>query len=107
MALTCGPILASFNVEAYGPDSSAVIDVTRFYTAPTPEMGPGAAFSGNPDANRSFVETALAFPENVAVEGVLTYTGGGGAGGRGGAPAPGRGGGGGAAGTSSVQLHWS
>jgi len=103
------PILASFNVEAYGPDSAAVVDVTRFYTAPVPEMGPGGQFTGNPDAARSFVETALAFPENVEVEAALTYsnTGGGGAG-RGGAPAPaGRGGGGGATGTSSVQLHWS
>jgi hypothetical protein len=101
------PILASFNVEAYGPDSAAVIDVTRFYTAPVPELGPGGQFTGNPDANRSFIESALAFPENVEVEAILTYTGGGAAGGRGGAPAPAGRGGGGAAGTSSVQLHWS
>jgi hypothetical protein len=100
------PILGAFNVEAYGPDSAAVIDVTRFYTVPVPEMGPGGGFTGNPDAARSFVERVLSFPENVEVESVLTYTGGGGAGGRGGAPQGGRGG---AAptGTASVQLHWS
>ena len=34
-------ILAAFNVEAYGPDSAAVIDVTRLYTAPPPEFVPG------------------------------------------------------------------
>jgi hypothetical protein len=106
-AANLDPILASFNVEAYGPDSAAVVDVTRFYTAPVTEMGPGAQFAGNPDANRSFVEKALSFPENVEVEAILTYNSAGGGGGRGGAPAPAGRGGGGASGTSSVQLHWS
>ncbi|MDX2058576.1 MAG: DUF5118 domain-containing protein, partial [Gemmatimonadales bacterium] len=30
-------VVAAFNVEAYGPDSAAVIEVSRMYTAPPPE----------------------------------------------------------------------
>jgi hypothetical protein len=33
-----GPIIASFNIEAFGPDSAAVIDVTRLYTTNIPEF---------------------------------------------------------------------
>ena len=94
-------ILAAFNVDAYGPDSAAVIDVTRLYTAPPTEIGPGNQFRGNPDPTRSFIEKALAFPTNVEVEATLTIAAPPGA-----APA-----GGGfqqaATGTSSVVLHWS
>jgi hypothetical protein len=96
-------VLAAFNVEAYGPDSAAVIDVTRLYTAPPTEIGPGNQFRGNPDAARSFIEKALSFPENVEVEALLTIPA------PAGAPAPA----GGnpfqqpAAGTSSLVLHWS
>ena len=66
-------VVAAFNVEAYGADSAAVIEVTRLYTAPPPEMGPGTQFRTPPDANRSFVERVLSFPENVEVEATLTY----------------------------------
>ena len=65
-------ILAAFNVDAYGPDSAAVIDVTRLYTAPPTEIGPGTQFRGNIDPARSFVEKVLSFPTNVEVEAVLT-----------------------------------
>src|SRR3970282_2105334 len=47
--------------------------VTRLYTAPPPEMGPGTQFRTQPDANRSFIERVLSFPENVEVEATLTY----------------------------------
>jgi hypothetical protein len=66
-------IVGAFNVEAYGPDSAAVIEVGRFYTAPPPELGPGSIVRTQPDANRSFIEKALAFPTNVEVEATLTY----------------------------------
>jgi hypothetical protein len=65
-------ILAAFNVEAYGPDSAAVVEVTRMYVAPPPELGPGAQFRGQPDPQRSFVERVLSFPQNVDVEATLT-----------------------------------
>ena len=66
-------VVAAFNVEAYGPDSAAVVEVTRLYTAPPPELGPGTQFRTQPDANRSFIERVLSFPENVEVEATLTY----------------------------------
>ena len=98
-------VVGAFNVEAYGPDSSAVIDVTRFYTAPPPEMGPGTQFRSAPDANRSFIERVLTFPQNVEVEATLTY------------PAPPPAGPGQAqpvnpfaptiSGTASLLMHWS
>ncbi len=96
-------IIAAFNVEAYGPDSAAVIEVTRLYTAPPPEFVPNARARTPPDANRSFIERVLSFPNNVDVEATLTYPPG--------APAPAGGGGGGAgqppAVTSTLVLHWS
>jgi hypothetical protein len=48
-------ILASFNVEAYGPDSAAVIDVSRFYTSPPNEMSIIRQTRGQVDAARSFL----------------------------------------------------
>jgi hypothetical protein len=96
-------ILGGFNVEAYGPDSAPVIDVTRFYTAPPPEIGPGPRVRTQPDANRSFIEQVLSFPENVEVEATITYppppTGGPQAPINPFAPA--------ATGTATIAMHWS
>jgi hypothetical protein len=95
------PIVAVFNVEAYGPDSAAVVDVTRLYTTSVTEF---SAIRGSIDEKRSFVENALAFPDNVEVEATQTGTP---------SPAPGSaGGGGGGQGRSeqtaqSVLAHWS
>jgi hypothetical protein len=97
-------IIGAFNVEAFGPDSAAVIEVTRLFTAPPPEFVPGARSRTLPDANRSFIERALSFPTNVDVDATLTYppppAG----------PAPTQGGplGQGApSGTSTIGMHWS
>jgi len=96
-------ILGSFPVDAYGPDSAAVIDVSRFYTAPPPELGPGTRVRTQPDANRSYVERVLSFPDNVEVEATLTYppppTGGPAAPVNPFAPA--------ATSTASITMHWS
>lgn len=95
-------IIGAFNVEAYGPDSAAVIEVTRLFTAPPPELVVGARSRTPPDANRSFIERALSFPTNVDVEATLTYP-----------PPPAgapTGGGFGQApitGTSTIVMHWS
>ncbi|HET7585104.1 MAG TPA: zinc-dependent metalloprotease [Gemmatimonadaceae bacterium] len=98
------PIVASFNVEAYGKDSAAVIDVTRLFTTTIPEV---SAIRGNIDASRSFVENFLAFPDNVEVEATQTGVP---------MPAGGQGGGGGPGGGNvpanlrppeSVLAHWS
>ncbi|HEY5545358.1 MAG TPA: zinc-dependent metalloprotease [Gemmatimonadaceae bacterium] len=82
------PILAAFNVEAYGPDSAPVVEVTRLFTAPPSEIGAGGAFPGNPDPTRSFIERVVSFPENVNVESILTIPVAGRAGGAGRAGAP-------------------
>ena len=66
---TYAPIVAMFNVESYGPDSAAVIDVTRLFTTSIPEI---AAIQGSVDASRSYVERALAFPTNVEIEATQT-----------------------------------
>ena len=92
------PVIAVFNVEAYGPDSAAVIDVTRLYTTSIPEF---AAIRGTLDERRSFIENALAFPDNVEIEatqtGTPTPTGPGGGGAPGAGPQP----------AQSVLAHWS
>jgi hypothetical protein len=62
-------IVAVMNVEAFGPDSSAVVDVTRLFTTATPEI---AAIRGTVDPARSYIERALAFPDNVEVEATQT-----------------------------------
>ena len=85
------PILAQFNVEAYAPDSAAVIDVTRLFTQPPNELGPSGRMPGAIDQTRSWVEKAVPFPDNVNVNSTLTITrsaapGGGGGGGGGGNP---------------------
>jgi hypothetical protein len=72
-AANYNPIVASFDVLTYGPDSAAVIDVSRLFTNPPPELGPGQRLRGAADANRSFIERVAAFPENVEVEATLTY----------------------------------
>lgn len=86
------PIVAVFNVETFGPDSAAVIDVTRLYTSSIPEF---AGSRGSIDERRSFVENAVAFPDNVEVEATQTYTP---SGGRAGGTQPN---------AISVLAHWS
>ena len=71
VASNYAPIVAVFNVDAYGPDSAAVIDVTRLFTTAIPEL---SAIRGQIDPTRSFVERVLAFPENVEVEATQTGT---------------------------------
>jgi Met-zincin/Domain of unknown function (DUF5117)/Domain of unknown function (DUF5118) len=97
-----GPIVAVLNVEAYGPDSAAVVDVTRLFTTNVPEL---AAIRGQVDATRSYVERALAFPDNVEIEATQTGTpqlAGGPGGGNGGGARPA-----GNTPAQSVLAHWS
>jgi hypothetical protein len=93
------PIIGVFNIESWGPDSAAVIDVTRLFTTAVPEL---QAIQGNVDAQRSYIERVLAFPDNIGIEATQT----------GQRPAPqggggGGGGGGGARPAMSVLAHWS
>ncbi len=68
-AANYAPIVALFNVESYGPDSAAVVDVTRLFTTAIPEL---AAIRGQIDPTRSYVERAIAFPDNVEIEATQT-----------------------------------
>ena len=100
-AMRWGGIIASFNVESWGPDSTAVIDVTRMFTSNIAEL----YAIQNPQADRSFVEDVAAYPTVVNV--IATQTGQqspeeGGA--RGGARGGGRGG---RPQTVSVRQHYS
>jgi hypothetical protein len=65
------PVVAVFKIEAYGPDSSAVIDVTPLYTTNIPEF---VGAKGSFDEKRSFIEKVSAFPDNVEVEATQTFT---------------------------------
>lgn len=90
-----GPIIAVFNVEAYGPDSAAVVDVTRLFTTNIPEFA--AIRNPSPagvDPTRSYIERVVSFPENVEVEATQTGT-------------PAGNGAGAAARPQSVVAHWS
>jgi hypothetical protein len=71
MASSNPTVVAIFPVETYGPDSAAVVDVTRLYTSGIPEF---ASSRGSIDERRSFIEKAMAFPENVEVEATQTAT---------------------------------
>ncbi len=80
---TKGPVLAAFDVEAYGPDSAAVVDVSDLFVSNIPELGPVEGIN----RERSWIEQTWAFPRNVDIE--VTQTGQarpGGPGGPGGGP---------------------
>jgi hypothetical protein len=81
------PIIAAFNVSAYGRDSAPVIDVTRLLTGGTQEFTANGR-RAQVDAARSFIERFAAFSRNVNVTATQTFTPqGGGAAAPGGAPA--------------------
>lgn len=76
------PIIHSFKIEALGQDSNSyVIDIQGFFTSDIPMIG---ALSENQrknfkiktvDKKRSVINWVKAFPENVEVRHILTYTG--------------------------------
>ncbi|MBW7934938.1 MAG: zinc-dependent metalloprotease, partial [Gemmatimonadaceae bacterium] len=65
-------ILGAFNVDAYGPDSAAVIDVTRLFTAPPTEISVLRRYRGQIDATRTFFERVATFPTNIETEATIT-----------------------------------
>ena len=82
-------ILAALNIEAYGVDSSAVVEVTRMFTGGVAEytaLGRRATV----DATRSYIDRFAAYSRNVNVTAVQSFTP------QAAGAAPGRGGGGGA-----------
>jgi hypothetical protein len=73
-------IIRTLPVLAYAPSGDPVVDVTNFIMegqGSPPEFSARGAVGGRgTDANRSFLERAVSFPENVNMEATLTFTGG-------------------------------
>ena len=67
------PIIAVFNVETYGKDSAAVIDVSRMFTGGIQEFASGGR-RATVDATRSYIDKFSAFSRNVNVTAVQTFT---------------------------------
>jgi len=68
-------ILASFPIEALGPQDALVIDVTKLFTTEIAEFSARSVLGARGfDASRSYVERSASFPRNVNVEAVQTYT---------------------------------
>ena len=99
-AMNFGPIIAAFNIESFGPDSAVVLDVTRLFTSNITEFAAVTQLQ----ADRSFLDSFAAFPENVNVEATQTGTS---------TPPPGGGGGPGGGGaaarpqTTTQRVSWS
>lgn len=70
--VTYAPIVAAFNVDAYGPDSSAVIEVSRLFTGGVSDLIQGGP-RASADPTRSFVESVAAYPHNVEIEASQTF----------------------------------
>ncbi len=101
------PVIAVFNVEAYGPDSAVVIDVSRTFTQPPQELSPaqrvGAGYTV--DATRSWVDRVSSFPDNLNVYSTLTLASSGA--GRGATPGGGRGAAGVTAPSATIVMSYS
>lgn len=70
-------IIRAFNVAAYNAQQDPVIDVTQLFTTEVPEFSVRGRIGGRGfDANRTFLEKATSFPENINVEVLQTFTGG-------------------------------
>jgi hypothetical protein len=68
-------IVMAFTIQTVGKDDAPVIDVTRLFTADVPEMSARAVVRARAlDSSRSFIERAVAFPENIEVEATHTFS---------------------------------
>jgi hypothetical protein len=71
------PIVRSFDLRAEGENGACVVDVTSLYTSDVPEINVRSSFGGgNMDRSRTFVERVVAFPENVNIDILATFSGG-------------------------------
>jgi hypothetical protein len=71
------PIAMAFNVEAINTAEAdaVVIDVTRLFTTEVPELSIRSRLRARGfDTGRAFVERVNAFPDNINVEAIHTYT---------------------------------
>lgn len=66
-------IITALNIEAFGPDSSAVVEVTRLFTGGVPEYTANGR-RATVDASRSYIDKFSAYSRNVNVTAVQTFT---------------------------------
>lgn len=72
---TLQPVIKAFDIKAFAPDSTPVIDVTSLFTTDVPELSPRRILGASSlDRSRSFLEKVLTFPKNIEVEALLTYS---------------------------------
>jgi hypothetical protein len=70
-------IIRTLNVAAYAPNGDPVVEVTPLFTTDIPEFSVRARVGGRGlAADRTFLEKAVSFPENINVEATQTFTGG-------------------------------
>lgn len=72
------PIIQSFDVKAFGKDSSVVIDVTPLFTKDVPALGMDNNERKNYkvttlDESRTYIEHIRSYPINIEARNVLTY----------------------------------
>ena len=68
-------ILMAFYIEALGPESAPVIEVTRLFTTDVTEFSPRARLRARSfDSTRSFVDRVVSYPKNVEVEATQTFS---------------------------------
>lgn len=74
------PILAAFDIQALSPDSAGVvIEMTDFFTDDVPAISGVIGFLRERykvrrlDSDRSYIDSAKSFPENIETRHVLTY----------------------------------
>ena len=68
-------IVMSFPVAAFGPNGSAVIEVTRLFNTDVFEFSARQRLNATTmDATRSFIDRISPYPENIEVEATYTYT---------------------------------
>ena len=74
-AATRDTILMSFPVEAFAKDGAPVIEATRLFTTEVPELSARQLLGAQSfDPSRSYLDKVKAFPANLNVEAVQTYS---------------------------------
>ena len=69
-------IIRTLNVAAYSPTGDPVVEVTPLFTTDVPEFSVRSRVGGRGlAADRTFLEKAVSFPENINVEATQTFTG--------------------------------
>lgn len=73
---TFEPVIAAFEIETQNPDSTAyLIEATRLFTTDIAELSPRERYRGQRvDSDRSYIDRARAFPDNVEIRSVLTMS---------------------------------